>query len=45
VVYLQQDKLDEAEASFEHAAELHQQAHTILGEAHDIQNLGVVYLR
>ncbi|KAG6915405.1 hypothetical protein DXG01_011638 [Tephrocybe rancida] len=44
-VYLLQDKLDEAEASFEHAAKLHQQAHSVLGKANDIQKLGEVYMR
>ncbi|KAG6906798.1 hypothetical protein DXG01_012045 [Tephrocybe rancida] len=44
-VYMQQDKLDEAEASFECAIELHQQAHNVLGEAYNFQNLGVVYMR
>ncbi|KAG6914377.1 hypothetical protein DXG01_000678, partial [Tephrocybe rancida] len=44
-VYMRQDKLDEAEASFEHAIELHQQAHDVLGEAYDVKNLGEVYMR
>ena len=43
-MYLRKAKLDEAEASFKHAAELHQQAHDVLCEAIDVQNLGVVYL-
>ncbi|KAG6906675.1 hypothetical protein DXG01_012655, partial [Tephrocybe rancida] len=44
-VYMRQNKLAEAEASFEHAAELHQQAHDVLGEANDISNLGEVYMQ
>ncbi|KAG6914744.1 hypothetical protein DXG01_015655, partial [Tephrocybe rancida] len=44
-VYLYQDKLAEAEASFEQAADLHQQAHDVLGEANDVQGLGEVYMR
>ncbi|KAG6917239.1 hypothetical protein DXG01_003271 [Tephrocybe rancida] len=44
-VYFHRDKLDKAEASFEHAIVLHQQAHNVLGEANDVQNLGEVYLR
>jgi exonuclease VII small subunit len=44
-VYLRRDKLDEAQASFERAIELHRQAHDVLGEANDVQSLGDVYLR
>ncbi|KAG6914773.1 hypothetical protein DXG01_015434 [Tephrocybe rancida] len=44
-VYFHQDKLDKAEASFEHAAGLHRQAHSVLGEANDVNNLGEVYMR
>jgi exonuclease VII small subunit len=44
-VHLRRDKLDEAQASFEHAIELHRQAHDVLGEANDVQKLGDVHLR
>jgi len=44
-VYLQQNKLDKAEASFKCAVELHQQAHDVFGEANDVGTLGVVYLQ
>ena len=44
-VHLRRSKLDEAQASFEHAIELHRQAHSVLGEANDVQKLGDVHLR
>ena len=44
-VYLQRNKLDEAEASFKRAAELHRQVYDVLGEANDVRNLGEVHLR
>jgi exonuclease VII small subunit len=44
-VHLRRDKLDEAQASFERAIELHRQAHDVLGEASDVQKLGDVHLR
>jgi tetratricopeptide (TPR) repeat protein len=44
-VYLRQDKLDEAQASFERAIELHRQAHNVLGEANSLQSLANLYLR
>ncbi|KAG6910190.1 hypothetical protein DXG01_012639, partial [Tephrocybe rancida] len=44
-VYSYQDKLAEAEASFEHAVDLHQQAHDVLGQANDVLGLGRVYMR
>ncbi|KAG6844099.1 hypothetical protein H0H87_009799 [Tephrocybe sp. NHM501043] len=43
-VYYCRGRLDDAEASFNHATQLHRQAHSVLGEANDIQNLGRVYL-
>jgi hypothetical protein len=44
-VYLQRDKLDEAEKSFKHALELHEQAQDVLCKADDVQRLGDVYFR
>jgi exonuclease VII small subunit len=39
---MRRDKLDEAQSSFERAIELHRQAHSVLGEANDVQSLGDV---
>ncbi|KAG6844308.1 hypothetical protein H0H87_007878 [Tephrocybe sp. NHM501043] len=44
-VQMDQGKLDNAKVSFERAAQLHQQAHDVLGEANDITKIGEVYLR
>ncbi|KAG6808476.1 hypothetical protein H0H92_004010 [Tricholoma furcatifolium] len=44
-VYAYQDRLDEAETSYKYAAELHQQAHDLLGEAYDLKGLGDIFLR
>jgi len=38
-VYIRCDKLDAAEASLKRAVELHQQAHSVLDEASDLQIL------
>ena len=44
-VYFRRAKVDEAQASWEHAVELHRQAHDVLGEANDVQKLGDVHWR
>ncbi|KAG6843111.1 hypothetical protein H0H87_007717, partial [Tephrocybe sp. NHM501043] len=43
--YAYRDRLDNAEASFERAVQLYQQAHSVICEAQAIQGLGGVYLR
>jgi exonuclease VII small subunit len=44
-VHWRRGKLDEAQASLERAVQLHRQAQDVLGEANDVQKLGVVHLR
>ncbi|THU95163.1 hypothetical protein K435DRAFT_859794 [Dendrothele bispora CBS 962.96] len=44
-MFLDRDKLDEAEESLNRAVELHRQAQDVLGEAYDLQMLGVVLRR
>ena len=41
---MHQDELEEAEKSFKHAIELHQQAHSVLGKANDHLNLGALQM-
>ncbi|KAG6834382.1 hypothetical protein H0H87_006222, partial [Tephrocybe sp. NHM501043] len=42
---LRRGRLDDAEASFERAVQLHRQANNVLGEANAITSLGNVSLR
>ncbi|KAG6822849.1 hypothetical protein H0H87_002459 [Tephrocybe sp. NHM501043] len=44
-VYHWRGRLDDAEASFEHAVQLHRQAHNVIGEANAIKSLGDVSFR
>ena len=44
-MYLQQDKLEEAQSSFEQALELYQAAHSVLGEENSLQKLGKLHLK
>jgi len=43
MLYLRQDKLDEAEALFKYVVALHRQPRSLLGEANNVQNLRKVY--